>query len=1134
MNSFDAARLAARVLHAAALPKAARPGPLWHAEAAAEHLGFEVSWAAPGSPLLNGAMALLDPQAGTITCAKLGTDGERALLLAHELGHEAVHRLTAGHDALLRAGGTARSGTRLSDYGPRERRELEAEVFAREFLLPRAEARRLHLDEGLSAAAIEARAGLPRGAVERQILDSLLLPDIAPPAPLGVAGPGLDGSQEAAVIHGSGPLLLSAGPGTGKTRTLVARVRHLVRGGADPASVLTLTFSKRAAGEASERICAALPEEGPRVWVGTFHQFGMDLIRRQAGRLGLPKRPVLLDAAAAVDALEDLLPTLGLVHHRNLWAPERLLKDMLRAISRAKDELVGPERYAELAAAMLAAAGGDPGRVEAAERAQEVARVYDAYQRKLSEFGAVDFGDQVMLPALLLEGDPALAAELRARHRLVLVDEYQDVNRASVRLLRALVGHGGDVWAVGDARQAIYRFRGASSASMSRFAEDFGPHASLSLGVNYRSAAEVVRTFVGFAHAMSASAGSPALALQAHRGETGHGVALTVCPDDAAEIAAVVTAVGELAARGLRHGQQAVLCRGNDQVDRVAAAFGAAAIPVLRLGTILEREEVRDLLSLLSLAADTTGTGLPRVGALPRYGLTLQDVQIAAAALRSGERTVMEALEDLASLAGLSGRGRAGLARLREDLSGFNPFSSPWSLLTAYMMDRTRWLADLATGEGAEVRMRCLAVWNLMEALRSPPPGEAGPPVRRLLQRLRRMAMLGEARALGEMPEAARTLDAVHVMTVHASKGLEFEAVHLLGLHERGFPLPHKPLACPPPAGLIDVAGGTSPEAEAAAEEECLFFVALSRARTHLRLYRSASTSGAKRRTARKPSAFLALVAADVASATGPHAGAPAPVPEACVAVSWLGGGPALRDHHLEQLRRCPRRMLHTVLLGIRAARQTGPFARTHDCVQRLLDLGAGPEGGAGLADLEAAFGGIWSKHGPHDHGYAASYRALGSRLVAALHAQLGGRARLAPATRPVSIGGLHVLVRADDVVAADGMVVLRRIRTGSDRADDMDVSEALLHLAAQATDQGLQGRSEIASLSDGRARAVDLGPQKLRNRLETLAELGERLRSGAFPAKQSEGCPRCPHWFACGRLPPGALAVPARKPGET
>ena len=314
--------------------------------------------------------------------------------------------------------------------------------------------------------------------------------------------------------------------------------------------------------------------------------------------------------------------------------------------------------------------------------------------------------------------------------------------------------------------------------------------------------------------------------------------------------------------------------------------------------------------------------------------------------------------------------------------------------------------------------------------------------------------------------------------------------------------------------------------ADAEAEEECLFFVALSRAKTHLRLYRSQATPA--RRT-RKPSSYLTRVASMLThTVAAPVAPVPAP-PEGHVVISWPEGGPSLSAHHIEMLRRCPRRLLHTVLLGIRAARQTGPFARTHDCVQRLVArLADGDDVAPGdLAGLEAVFDGFWLDHGPHDHGYAVHYRALGSKLVAAVHDMVEGRGGLAPSTHVVNVGGVLVVVRSDDALAADGVRVLRRIRTGSDRGDDKDLSEVLLHLAAQLTSSGGLGRAEVASLTDGSVRAVVFTDRVLTTRRKTLDELTHQLMAGHFPsAPNAETCPRCPHWFACGRLPAGDLTV--------
>jgi DNA helicase II / ATP-dependent DNA helicase PcrA len=196
---------------------------------------------------------------------------------------------------------------------------------------------------------------------------------------------------------------------------------------------------------------------------------------------------------------------LALVHYRNLWDPEMILRDIIGAISRAKDELADAARYDTLAKAMLdgaislplAAAAAREDAIEAAENALEVARVYALYEDALDQNRAVDFGDLIMRPARLLEQNESARTALHLRHHHILVDEYQDVNRASARLLKALVGAGSRLWVVGDARQSIYRFRGASSEDMSRFAEDY-PSATIDkLEVNYRSSKEVIHAFEG-------------------------------------------------------------------------------------------------------------------------------------------------------------------------------------------------------------------------------------------------------------------------------------------------------------------------------------------------------------------------------------------------------------------------------------------------------------------------------------------------------------------------------------------------------------------------------------------------------------------------------------------------------------
>ena len=252
--------------------------------------------------------------------------------------------------------------------------------------------RQLHLTERASASAISAKCKAPHAVVVQQLLDALLLPSIGRSLPKEVSQKPLHPDQAKAVTHRGKPYLLEAGPGTGrKTQTLVARVEDLLNDGVVPERILVLTFSNKAAGELSERIAVRHPEAAAGMWIGTFHAFGLDLIRRFHERLGLPADPRLLDRTDAIELLENEYPTLDLSHFRNLWDPSQPLGILLNAISRSNDEVVDAAGYRELAEAMLKCASTTD-KIEAAERSLEVARVFEAYERLKATHGCVDFG----------------------------------------------------------------------------------------------------------------------------------------------------------------------------------------------------------------------------------------------------------------------------------------------------------------------------------------------------------------------------------------------------------------------------------------------------------------------------------------------------------------------------------------------------------------------------------------------------------------------------------------------------------------------------------------------------------------------------------------------------------------------
>lgn len=1142
MEPFEPIRRAADRLHAELIAKGAHAlRPLELIEAAVRHLDLELVWLEKGHPSLKNARALFDEQGGTLICERIEDLGERAQVVAHEIGHFCIHvasSVCAAEDIdASRSTEAAPVGLqRVEDYGARERRELQANVFARELLLPRAIARRLHVEDGLTSIAIADKTGLSRNLVRQQLFDSLLLPSAPDETIIGVEGrlPRHDPSQEQAAAHRGSPFQLQAGPGTGKTRTLEKRVRSLLDEGVDPASILVLTFSNRAAGELAVRLASSAPEAAPRIWIGTFHAFGLDLVRRYHEQLGVPRDPTLFDRSDAIEVLEEILPTLSIVHYRNLWDPAMVLREIVAAISRAKDEMTEPARYRVLAQAMLDRARDNETRT-AAQKCLEIAQIYGLYEHAIRDRGAVDFGDLIMRPAILLESNPSLQAAVRLRHRHILVDEYQDVNRASGRLLKALAGDGKRLWVVGDSRQSIYRFRGASSTNMAAFAQDYPEAASDQLSINYRSTQPIIDSLVAVARQMGASRGMLPLAFTSDRGP-GFGDRIEIRRYDTLddEAAGVAASISELERSGVRFRDQAVLCRSNRRLNEIAEALEQRGIPVLHLGSLFEREEVRNLLALLSLAVDRFGDGLTRVGAMPRYGLTLQDVHLATRHLRQTGGRALVSLNALAEMQGLSKEGARGLALLASDLEGLTVSASAWDFLAHYLLDRSELLRELAGRESILERMRAVALWQFLNFVRERSPAGSGLPIQRTLDRVRQLVLLAEERDLRQVPAGALHIDAVRLMTVHGSKGLEFEAVHVPGLTTASFPASNRGQRCPPPQGMIAGAENLSVADESRLsqehEEQCLFFVAVSRARSHLRLYAARLQANGNNR---KPSAFLEWIPGALVTEIARPAIMPGPGHRPDKVTVLPQGVANLTDSQLSLYAKCPRRFFYTHVLGLGNAKKPTAFTRTHDCLQKLMVWLAETRssGEPTVVEAEAAFENIWAERGPTDHAFSSEYRKLASQLIAALISSGANRHFRNAEPLAIDFSNGRVIVKPNEFAELpNGTVMLRRVNTGKKRTDEYDRLDYTLYQLAGETHFGSGFVVEALHLADQAVETVVITGQKLQNRRANSDAMLRNISAGSFPPEiDAVTCPRCPHFFVCSAMPDGPL-TPAPK----
>lgn len=1136
MDATEAARREAERLHGANVAAGGDPNrPLEFALREAASRGLDAYALQEGDSQLKGGKATFDSQAGSILYEDRGSDFERAFLIAHELGHVVLEGGTL--DVVTvdvepdRSMEDAPVGVdRVLDYGVRERREVKMDLFAREFLLPRPVLRELHINEGLTSDAIAMRFGAPLAVVQQQLLDALLLPPAKEPHPVGtgaVAAPLTpDPTQAQAAGHRGLAFQLQAGPGTGKTRTLVRRIEGLLADGVDPTTILVLTFSNKAANELCERIAASDPVAAAAMWIGTFHAFGLDIVRRFHDRLGLPPDPRLIDRTEAIELLEDEFPRLDLKHFRNLWDPALDLSDMLSAISRAKDEVIDATGYRALAQSMAVRAGPDQDATVRAQKCLEVATLFEAYERLLTGRQLLDFGDLVALPVRLVEGSAEVRDALRARHEHVLVDEYQDVNRASVRLLKAIVGDGRNLWVVGDARQSIYRFRGASATNIARFAIDFPGAQTAQLGINYRSDERIVDVFTEFARGMKASTGALPLNLKADRSTKGERVELRVAESAEGEISALAASITALHEQGTAYGGQAVLCGSNARLNAIAEGLESRGIPALHLGSLFERPEIKDLLALLSLATDPRAAAMVRVATMARHQMPLEDVARVIEHLRAANPAPLAWSAMHVEVDGLANGSREALARLSKLFAGVSASTNPWSLLAEWTIDGLGLAKTLNQAGDARSRMQGLAIWQFLNFCRRQPRGQ-GVPVLRLLDRIRRLVLLSEDRGLSQLPRSAESIDAVRLMTIHGSKGLEFDVVHLPGMVTSGLPRNNVPPRCLPPDGLIHGSEGLTGIAAVKAghdeEEECMFFVALSRARDRLKLYAYARQADGR---ARSPSRFVAPIDRLLVRPVSVQLRAPLTSTDVPLSITWQGR-PQWTDIQVNLFERCPRRFLYTHVLRLGGRRTETAFMKMHNVVSDVFEWlkreheTTSPT----VEELAARFEEAWRSKGATEHGYAEDYRRIGKRLVDFLvESHSCGVAAPAP---PISLGWAEgeILVSPDGVShGASGRVTVRRVKTGKQRSNAFDdIEYTVLQLAAIQA-YGPHAQVEVTYLTSETSQPMEISSRKLESRREKLQAFLQAMKAGQFPAKpEARSCPRCPSYFLCGDLPVGA-----------
>jgi superfamily I DNA/RNA helicase/Zn-dependent peptidase ImmA (M78 family) len=1110
MDAWTDIRRKARACHSEALVRSngdRRARPLVNAALGLNDL--ELRYYEPGSIVNAGVLGFLDRSSRLVNIAKHQDSGDEVVVIAHEIGHFKLHQDPSSEVTVLSAGlggDVVDSGAgKIEGYSPHERKEIQADVFAGEFFCPADWLRDEYLQHHKRPSQIAAELGLPTNLVINQFVRALFLPPMREPR-AQAANPhdGLDDSQLAAITWSTGPLLVDAGPGTGKTQTLVHRVAHLLGQKIQPASILALTFSHKAAEEMRVRLSALNPDAAIEMWVDTFHAFGWELITKWPSAVGRTNKVHILDQAGSLALLEDNLHKLPLRHYQNLYEPAFELVNVLRAISRCKDELIPPARYLTEAQAALDAANTDELRLNA-EKAIEVAQIYQIYEDELRRTDSVDFGDLVLLAVKLVEEDPAVRAYV-AGFKHVVVDEYQDVNLASSQLLKAIRNNGPDIWVVADQRQSIYRFRGAEPANVSRFVPDFGGtrHA---LTNNYRSLAPVVRTFEQFSATMGDN-GSMTGKWAAHRGDGGQ-VTMTVSPSLAAEAESIRDKIEALRTAGVPYGEQVILARTHLTLARVTGILEQLGVPLLYLGDLFERNEIRTLLSLLSIDAEYGGIGLIRVAALPEYSVARDDALRVIRWSKAQKISVIQALQNLAEVEGLSEPGRTALGILAAELDGLE-HATPWTMLTTWLFERSSYLRPLVSATDILSKQKLVAIYHLLKVC-AEQLSQEDRSRRGLLNLIRRIESLNQDVVYRSIASEASDMDAVRVITIHGSKGLEFRAVHLPAIATRYMPTSRQAVRCPPPLSLAQLA--VQP-ADHEAEEECLFFVALSRARDHL------SLSRAERYTSQRASAskFLACLERIVPSARYDGSGKSfsedvvlrPPEPRECY-----------EERYLFLYMQCPARYRYEFIEQLRGSRDESPYIQFHRCVyvtvrwledERQAGNSIDPSGA--LAKLAAQ----WAENGPIGHGFEAFYRAAADEMVKGMAIAIA--AETAAYDRHewrIPVSNRQVSVTPDRIILTpDGTVHVQRIRTGRETKSEAEKPiYALLRAGAQAQYPGKRIMVETFYLSTG--KKVEVAASSDAKSLEQYAKAIALIEQGNFePSPDARTCPKCQCYFVC------------------
>lgn len=667
----------------------------------------------------------------------------------------------------------------------------------------------------------------------------------------------LNEEQRQAVTHGTGPLLIIAGAGTGKTTVVTKRIEQLIlEKKIPPSNILALTFTEKAAQEMETRIDEILPYGYTTLWIETFHAFCDRILRQEAIHIGLNPRFDLLTEAESLLFLRKHLFDFQLDYFRPLGNPIKFLQGMLTHFSRLRDDDITPEQYLKYAQKLQKGVEADE-----IKKTLELAHTFKTYEDLKAKEGVMDYSDLISNVLKLFRERPSILKQYQKQFQYVFVDEFQDTNYAQNEMAILLAGDRQNITVVGDDDQSIYRWRGAAIANMMQFRTHFPKAKIVTLTKNYRSTQnildgaytviqnnnpdrlEVKEKIDKRLHGMREIKGDEICFIYANRGE-----------DEAEEVTKAIKA--DIKKTHRPYNDYAILVRANDHSTPFQRALERAHIPYQFLGPghLFQQNEIKDLIAYLHVLADFDDmSSLYRVMTMPVFDLQARDVASILNFAKRSNFSLFEAMEQVEK-SSLTEDGKEKIQRITAMIKSHLekvPHIEAGQILY-YFFEESGLLGYYLDPGSARTEKEAQNIAKFFEKLQSFASNRNDASV------FAAVDWLDLAMELGESPQAAEVdwtkNNAVNILTVHSSKGLEFPVVFVVNLVAQRFPSRDRKEQIPIPSALIRE---TLPEGEEGLQEERrLFYVAITRAQDKLFLTAARFYNEGKRE--RKISPFIA------------------------------------------------------------------------------------------------------------------------------------------------------------------------------------------------------------------------------------------------------------------------------------